>query len=861
MSETLQELIDKVKPYLRQYLLDNGVEIVQKGQTDFFKCTNPDHDDNNPSSGFVKGTGDQQFHCFSCGSNGDIFTAAQHLENKPRLGVSFVKENLEYLLQKYDLDYTIEYTEQQLDSIKIETIYQNAYTLLTHYTRDKGNLKFTTFEHAEKRGWNAEICRKIGIATVKDYSEFLEALSVLTKISKEDLKSRGIKPSLFGPELLTITIKDATGKVEGFVSRYLNWKQGSETPKYHNTAIADNPGYQKDRILFCLDLAKKYNSRRLDIFEGYGSAIVAHQNGYNNCVAIGSTSFTDNHMALLQEMKFQHINFVLDQDSTGTEKMEKYIEKFGGYSGLQVTITNLPITDEDKKKPGQNDPDYYIRTYGIDAYRKVKPEGVFEHMLIKNKEVLDLENNPVYTKNFTKQVIPLILNQPDMIERSSMISQLAEHTGIDKDDIKNEILRLEKTDVRSLKEDISRRIRGVNNADDLKSILATSIDNIGNTGTSKNDRYLASLTESIEVFDSIFTDMNSQPEGIHGWKTGFSAMDDLLDGIPKPIKGGTAIGFAGAPQHGKSAILLNLAVNLAKNNNDIAVCYWAIDDHRKAIAYRLVSMISGVHMKKVRNTLPRSEEEDKLVREAQDLVRELTSKRKLVFKDDRYGRSKAKAETWLKQTQDATGNHILFCVDSLHNVAGDSGSEARIKIVNTSTWLKSLCASLPATVMTSIELVKNKTKGEKPTLMSISESGKVEFDFDTLAVVWNEAQGNYLSVDQVAAKWGSMGNYKPIIELDFQKNKAGAGEKGSLYLRYDTDTTGIVDCLTHKAYYDITKGPSAVLGQSGTKYNFGSNIQGNNEQAQTKIQEKEKEMGSLDGACKSKKGLEETPWD
>jgi DNA primase len=824
MSETLQELIDKVKPYLRQYLTDNGVDIVQKGQTDFFKCTNPDHDDNNPSSGFVKGTGDQQFHCFSCGSNGDIFTAAQHLEGKSRLGVSFVKDNLEYLLQKYDLDYSIEYTEQQLDDIKVETIYQNAYTMLTHYTKDKGNLKYSTFEHAEKRGWTPEICRKVGIATINDYSEFLTALSKLTKIPEADLKDRGIKPSLFGPELLTISIKDATGKVEGFVARYLNWKLGSDTPKYNNTAIADNPGYQKDKLLFCLDLAKRNTSQKLDIFEGYGSAIVAHQNGYTNCVAIGSTSFTDNHMALLQEMKFQHINFVLDQDSTGMDKMEKYIEKFGGYSGLQVTITNLPISDEDRKKPGQNDPDYYIRQYGIDAYRQVKSEGVFEHMLVKNKANLNLDTNPVYTKNFAKQVIPLILNQPDMIERSSMISALAEHTKIDKDDIKNEIQRLEKTDVRSLKEDLAKRIRGVNNADDLKSILAKSIDNITDTGNSKNNRYLASLGESIEVFDAIFTDMNSQPEGIHGWKTGFDAFDDMLDGIPKPTRGGTAIGFAGAPQHGKSAVLLNLAVNLAKNNDDIAICYWAIDDHRKAIAYRLVSMISGVHMKKVRNTQPRSDEEHVLIREAQDLVRELTNSRKLVFKDDRYGRSKHKAERWLKETQDATGNDILFCVDSLHNVAGESGSEARIKIVNTSTWLKSLCASMPATVMTSIELVKNKTKGEKPTLMSISESGKVEFDFDTIAVVWNQAQGNYISVDQVDAKWGTMGNYKPIIEIDFQKNKAGAGEKGSLYLRYDTDTTGVVDCLNHRTYRSLTQSSGAVQGDSGQKYGFGTAV-------------------------------------
>lgn len=127
---------------------------------------------------------------------------------------------------------------------------------------------------------------------------------------------------------------------------------------------------------------------------------------------------------------------------------------------------------------------------------------------------------------------------------------------------------------------------------------------------------------------------------------------------------------------------------------------------------------------------------------------------------------------------------------------------------------------MPATIMTSIELVKNKTRGEKPTLMSISESGKVEFDFDTLAIVWNESQGFYLPVESVSAKWGTPDNYKPIIELDFQKNKAGAGEKGSLFLKYDTETTAFVDCLSSQQYRAHTSGPSTVIGNSGKSYAF-----------------------------------------
>jgi len=47
-------------------------------------------------------------------------------------------------------------------------------------------------------------------------------------------------------------------------------------------------------------------------------------------------------------------------------------------------------------------------------------------------------------------------------------------------------------------------------------------------------------------------DLYSIKEGVHGWKTGFNTLDDMLDGIEKPSKGGgKAYGFAGAPQHAK----------------------------------------------------------------------------------------------------------------------------------------------------------------------------------------------------------------------------------------------------------------------------------------------------------------------
>ena len=793
----LKSLIAKGKPFLRQYLLDQGVDLVRKGTNEWMCCISPDHDDTHPSCAFVPDSDDTYVHCFSCSYSADIFGAAAALEGKPSSGVGFIKENLEYILKKYSVDFEpVEFTDEQLSNFRYDSVYESVYKLMTCLDKDSHDFVHNDISHAVKRGWNRDICKKLGVGSIRDYSKFIDALSKNTRITIEELKTMGIRDDLFGPDFITFCIREHTGMVKGVVARYTKWEEGSKIPKYKNTAIDDNPFYHKDKLLYCLELAKKYTSQRLDIFEGYGSGVTAHQEGYHNCVALGGTALTDNHVDIIRALGFQHVNLVLDQDSVGAANMEKYIEKFSGYNGLKVTTMDLALSDEDKKVKGQNDPDFFIRKYGVSEYRKLKPVGVFEHLIKKNAPLLDQTQNPTFTNDFAKTIIKIIISEPDMLERSQMISTLSKHTNIDKDDIKAEIHRLENNDVKRIRDDLVKNISRTSSIDDLSIALGKTLHTIETSASTKKDKHLVSVGETIEFFDDVFTEMNAYREGIHGWLTGYHALDSMVDGIPKPTKAGRAIAFAGSSQHGKSAIMLNLALNMALNNKDIAICYWAIDDNRKSILYRLVSMISKVPMKRVLNQIKRTPDDIKAMSAAQDLIRELTNNRKLLFKDDKYGRTINRAEDWIKDTQDSTGNPILFCIDSLNNVKNESNSDTRIKLLTSSTWAKGLCARIPCTVMMTLELVKNRIAGQKPNLISVAESGKMEFDMDTIGIVWNEPVGSFVSINDplIKARWGAPGFYKPIIELDIQKNKSGSGERGSVYFKYDNETTGIVGC-------------------------------------------------------------------
>ena len=91
--------LDGLKAQVRTHLAEYIKGFVKMGEGNFC-CINPLHDDKNPSCGIVKGNR-ELFHCFSCGAVGDIFVAANMLEQKPLKGAGFLAENLFYLAKKF----------------------------------------------------------------------------------------------------------------------------------------------------------------------------------------------------------------------------------------------------------------------------------------------------------------------------------------------------------------------------------------------------------------------------------------------------------------------------------------------------------------------------------------------------------------------------------------------------------------------------------------------------------------------------------------------------------------------------------------------------------------------------------------
>ncbi len=206
--KNFDEVIKKLQSHLNDYLQSHGFDTAK-----MFSCINPEHEDSTPSCG----SNGKTFHCFGCSGAGDIFQAANFLEQKPLVGKEFVLENLMYLADKYNIEVdSTPLTEDEIYELDTYRIYRFAYDyIVAHH-------KTEAFEKALKeRHWDSSFCKEYGVGSIdthKNFREYLKKLGFSAKfINDVDLD----RTDLFDTYNLIFTVKDEFGRPVGFASRNL----------------------------------------------------------------------------------------------------------------------------------------------------------------------------------------------------------------------------------------------------------------------------------------------------------------------------------------------------------------------------------------------------------------------------------------------------------------------------------------------------------------------------------------------------------------------------------------------------------------------------------------------------------------
>ncbi|MDH5588026.1 MAG: DNA primase, partial [Nitrospirota bacterium] len=359
-SETIQQIRERVDIV---DLISTYVSLSKAGQN--FKGLCPFHSEKSPS--FSVNPASQYFHCFGCQVGGDAFTFLMKQEN-----MDFM-EALRELSQRAgialpEFRQATSRTESGLSRERYFHLYQLASSWY-HRNLLEGPEAQEARAYLDQRGIARESWAtfQLGYAPGgwNGLSHWMEGQAVpLHELNQAGLVVRKEKDGAQGfstydrfRNRVLFPIADTRGQILGFGGRVL---QDDATPKYLNSPETDL--FFKGRTLYGLDKARQAAAAvgRFYLVEGYFDVIALHEHGMKNVIAPLGTALTTDHVHILRRF-VPSVTLVFDGDAAGVNAALRTLDLFVN-SGMDVRVLVLPTGD---------DPDTFIRTNGVEAFREL----------------------------------------------------------------------------------------------------------------------------------------------------------------------------------------------------------------------------------------------------------------------------------------------------------------------------------------------------------------------------------------------------------------------------------------------------------------------------------------------------------
>lgn len=242
----------------------------------------------------------------------------------------------------------------------------------------------------------------------------------------------------------------------------------------------------------------------------------------------------------------------------------------------------------------------------------------------------------------------------------------------------------------------------------------------------------AILAESFERLD----DLHKDKQKIRGVPTGFKDLDGMLAGLQRS----DLFILAARPSMGKTALMLNLAHNVAMQSKE-PVLLFSLEMSKEQLVDRLLSMESGVDAWALR-TGNLTDDDFEKIGEAMGALSEAP-----IYIDDTPGitvsdmRTKARREAHIHPLG-------LILVDYLQLMSGGGkfgGDFNRVQeISEISRGLKGVARELNVPLMAASQLSRSveSRSPQIPQLSDLRESGSIEQDADVVAFIYREEYYN-----------------------------------------------------------------------------------------------------------------------
>ncbi len=429
-------------------LVSESVKLRRSGRHYIGLC--PFHSEKTPS--FVVSPERQMWHCFGqCNEGGDIFSFLMKKE-----GWDF-KEALCFLAARAGVvleAITPQQQAQREEHERLRSLLEAAVVFYRHqlwhtpdgqqalsYLRDGRHLSDAILEAFglgyAPAAWT--VTSDYFLAQGYTEQELIDAGLVVVRqeASKAPAGARRSYYDRFRHRIM-IPIRNESGNMCGFGARVLD---PNDVPKFLNSP--ETPIFSKSRLLYGLDRARKAirMTNQVVIVEGYFDVIALHQAGFENVVAPMGTALTEDQLRLLKRYT-RRIVLALDPDAAGQaailrglaaarQSLDHTTESRFDARGLLRHEARLQADLRVALLPDALDPDEIVQRDSAQWQTLIEDaQPIVVHVMQTLAAGRDLEDAKVKA-DIAAQVLPLIEDIPDAVEREAYRQKLARFLRVD----------------------------------------------------------------------------------------------------------------------------------------------------------------------------------------------------------------------------------------------------------------------------------------------------------------------------------------------------------------------------------------------------------------------------------------------
>lgn len=421
-------------------LVSESVKLRRAGKNYTGFC--PFHP-NSRTPAFVVFPDSGTWRCFGqCNEGGDIFRFVMKKE-----GWDF-PQTLQYLAQKAGVVLEAQTPEKEVEDAHLERLHallEDAVTFYRHHllSTQAGE---QALAYLKKRGLTPLTIEQFALGYAPDSWDAASQYFQGKGYSPAELLEVGVaterqNASGFYDRFrnrIMFPIRDAMGRMTGFGARILN---PDDVPKFLNSP--QTPLFDKGHLLYGLDLARKAirANNQVVIVEGYLDVIALHQSGFSNTVSPMGTALTEDQFRLLKRFTRRMV-LALDPDAAGEkatlrgldvarQTLDRSDEMAFDARGLlrhearlqaDLRVTTLP-PGKDPDEVALNDPQDWKKI--LEAAKPIVLHVMDTLLASGNAE------DPKQKSQIVSQMLPLIEDVPDPVERDDYRQRLARALRLD----------------------------------------------------------------------------------------------------------------------------------------------------------------------------------------------------------------------------------------------------------------------------------------------------------------------------------------------------------------------------------------------------------------------------------------------